>query len=264
MEPSTRRNIGIVLSTALVLVIIGVMLFIMDYFDKSFFRPFGITFAGYIFPIFGIILVIAGLVMMKSTRDEEKLLYKVQKIPPTEIEDANEGVLLKISGKVSSKPFEGPFSKQDCVWARSVREEYVESGSFKSREGGHWKTVEDRITTKPFEIDDGTGKIAVDLEGVLAEHIDGKEVDTIGSFTDMHSRTYEWILPAGKLLIIGKTKKIDGKLVIAKSEDEPLVASFRGEKEYFKHMRSDDKPMTIFSYGLLIGGILVLIWSMVR
>ncbi|MFH0971858.1 MAG: GIDE domain-containing protein [Candidatus Micrarchaeota archaeon] len=111
--------------------------------------------------LMGIVGLGIGLAAIHSQRKEDEELYKIQRLPPTELEDAVADVVTKANGKVVPiKLLKSYYQKQDCVYFVSTEEEYRKQGK-----SSKWVTVFYDYGFEPFYIDDGTGKIRVDLLG---------------------------------------------------------------------------------------------------
>ncbi|MFH0971857.1 MAG: GIDE domain-containing protein [Candidatus Micrarchaeota archaeon] len=223
----------------------------MDFFDP--FGAFDSTFSMFI-GLFGLIFIIGGYFVLKHAKREEEALYKVERLPPLQLEDAVDGIALKTYGKiVCDSPLKTPYAAENAVWSRSLEEEYVETTDSKGRKSGHWRTVADMVNTAPFQIDDGTGKIWVDLRKANREFVDAER---IFSWSGFHRRKSEWALKPGYAFVYGFAQQQVEKLTIMKSEREQLIASFREEKEMLKFKRSDDKLFLGFGYLLMIIGVI--------
>ncbi|MFH1257534.1 MAG: hypothetical protein ABIG96_03455 [Candidatus Micrarchaeota archaeon] len=111
--------------------------------------------------LFGIIGLGIGLVMINNQRKEDEELYKIERLPPIELEDAVADVVIKARGKIAPiKLLKSYYQKQDCVYFLSTEEEYRKQGK-----SSKWVTVFYDYGFEPFYLDDGTGKIRVDLLG---------------------------------------------------------------------------------------------------
>jgi E3 Ubiquitin ligase len=85
------------------------------------------------------------------------------------------GTLVEVKGKITSRePLIAEFSQQPCVWHRSTVEEEVEKphNSDRSRARDTTKrTVHDNTRLVAAEIDDGSGPMAIDLNGATLEGV---------------------------------------------------------------------------------------------
>lgn len=211
----------------------------------------------YIAIVGGLIFGVAGYFTIRSAKKEEGDLYRVQRLPPVELEDAVEGVPVKAYGKIiCDNPISSPYMGKPCVWSRSIKQRYVETRDSKGRKSGHWETVEDIRRATPFEIDDGTGKIGVNLQDAPLEYIDAKKIlDEPGLHMNGATKRDEYILPPESAFIYGMAVQDGKSLVVRKNDREPIIASIAKEAEFLKKRRSDDKFVNAFGYGAAaIGG----------
>ncbi|MFH1750135.1 MAG: GIDE domain-containing protein [Candidatus Micrarchaeota archaeon] len=109
----------------------------------------------------GLVLAGFGIMVIKGQKKEDEELYKIQRQPPLQLEDAVADVPAKIAGKVVPiKLLKSNYQKVDCVYYVSMEEELQKSG--KSHK---WVTVFYDYGFEPFNVDDGTGKVRMDLLG---------------------------------------------------------------------------------------------------
>ncbi len=215
----------------------------------------------YGFAIFGLVLLGIGYYVIGKAREEESTLYKIQRLPPVELEDAVEGVPVKTYGKIICQtPNKSPYTGKDCVWSRSITERYSETADRKGRRSGHWVKVEDKVKSTNFQIDDGTGKIGVDLEGAALDYIYPTSVlEEMGMRINGSRRRKEYIIPVGNAFVFGLSFKDGKSLIVRKSDREPVALSVRKETEFYKSKRADDKFVNALGYGMAVlgGGILL-------
>ncbi|MFH1257533.1 MAG: hypothetical protein ABIG96_03450 [Candidatus Micrarchaeota archaeon] len=122
--------------------------------------------------LLGFVLTALGVAAIMAQKGEDELLYKLERQPPTELEDATENVLMKISGKVEPiNTVVSELANRECVYYHSFKEEYRKQGK-----SSRWITVLDKIVTIPFEVRDATGWINVDLNGADKNWIDPEDV----------------------------------------------------------------------------------------
>lgn len=107
----------------------------------------------------GAIAAIAGYAFIYNQKKEDELLYRIQRTPPLELEDAVADVSVKISGKVVPiKTLKSHYQNVECVYYISKESELVSR-----RKSSSWETTYYDFGMEPFYIDDGSGKIIVEL-----------------------------------------------------------------------------------------------------
>ncbi|MFH1257532.1 MAG: GIDE domain-containing protein [Candidatus Micrarchaeota archaeon] len=207
--------------------------------------------------LMGLVFLAVGWFILKKTKDEDKALYKIQRLPPTDLHDAIDGVPVKTFSKiVCNKPAIAPYSGSQCVWSHSITEEYHEETDSKGRKHGYWQTVEDIVRTAEFQLVDPTGSICVDLNGAEQDLIRGVKVHSSEGF---HMRKREYAIPVEKAFVYGMVFKDQGGLIVKKSASEPIAAATKTETEFIAEMRSDDKLNTAIGYVLgIIGALMIL------
>ncbi|HLC47907.1 MAG TPA: GIDE domain-containing protein [Candidatus Norongarragalinales archaeon] len=211
--------------------------------------------------IFGLIFGGAGYFVIKKAKDEENALYRISRLPPVQLEDAVDGVPSKCYGRIiCDKPYPSPYTGTPCVWSRSVKERYVETRDSKGRRSGRWETVEDVRRSVIFDLDDGTGKIGINLEGVPLDFIDAKKVlDEPGMHMNGATRREEHVIMPENAFVYGMAIRSGNHLMVCKDAREPLAISYGKEEEFLKRKRSDDKWVNLAGYSMaIIGGAMLL------
>lgn len=195
-------------------------------------------------------------------------MKKIKSLQTAAIGKITPGTIVKIRGIVL--PMETLTSRKlgsSCVYSRYLLETYKKRGK-----RFRWGTELDEEKTKPFLIDDGTGKVQIDLTGADNYWIDGEKSfenetqdDSIRSFTidlfppQNNTREKEWIIREGdSLLVYGKAILESGKIVIKKEILSPMIASVHSEEAFFAKIRSDDfMQITRIVLSLIVGGLLI-------
>jgi hypothetical protein len=114
------------------------------------------------------------LIGYRRTRQQLRLLRLVATCPIAELHERIPGEMVEITGTVHcATPLRSEYTGQPCVYYRTVTERVVERQG-RSKKGGRLSEVvaqnEQRIA---FEVDDGTGRVAVDPVGA---EIDGRKL----------------------------------------------------------------------------------------
>ncbi len=103
----------------------------------------------------GIFLFIKGFQWLKQKR-------MIENTPTSKIRSIAMGPV-EVNGSVSASEqgiLKGPFTGQDCVYYKYKIEEYRRSGK-----NSHWVTIKKGEESRPFYVQDNTGKVLVDPKG---------------------------------------------------------------------------------------------------
>lgn len=141
-----------------------------------------------------------------------------------------------------------PFSGEDCVMYKYKIEEYRRSG-----DDYDWVTVDADRDGVPFYLDDGTGRVVVDPEGVSLNvpqdnlySVDDHEQPpgdvqggSVGLVSDSNDRRYHehYVTPGEEIYVYGEAFRRDGDVVVNKRMDTPMfMVSDSSEEELVDSM----------------------------
>lgn len=117
--------------------------------------------------LFGLIFAGAGAVVFYFGFAQFKKVQFIENIPTSKVRSIAVG-LVELKGKVikAADELASPVSKTSCVYYEYKIEEWRKSG--KSSE---WRDIYHETKVVPFHLQDDTGKVLVDLNGVEAQNI---------------------------------------------------------------------------------------------
>lgn len=259
--------------------------------------------------VVGAVLIVGAAALLffakKAQETQEKLLVtqtstcadlaQVLDAVSAELGGVSGGQVTEIKGRtVGGTPvLKAPLSDRDCVWYRSTITEHYREYEWRGQEPNRRRElvdksrgVSDECSTYDIVIDDGTGRITVDLEGCDvdgAEQIMDRRVSDddgwahrfeikVGVFSFGNSegitgyQHQEWIIPVGEeVYAIGEARKDGNGLRLAKAREKgvPFMVSTRGEEEVMASkgkqalwMRIGAGACVVAGTGLLIAGLL--------
>ncbi len=147
-----------------------------------------------------------------------------------------------VTGKVRETNFRAPMTKMPCaVYKLEIQEFY------KDRRGGGWMTINDKASSEPFEIEDGTGTVQVHPFGAelnishknFVEELDAEQnaaLDSLGIATsgffgaNRTLRVTEYLIsPGQEIFVQGVVQQKDGVKLISSAGGGDLFISDQGE-----------------------------------
>lgn len=110
--------------------------------------------------------IIGGLFAIAFGFRKLKEAQIIQDTPTEEIESAAAG-RTKVNGiaRLLGDPIQRPFGDEDCI-ATAYEIEERQTRETEDGEEEKWETISEDLFIKPFQLDDGTGTIRVDADGV--------------------------------------------------------------------------------------------------
>lgn len=216
----------------------------------------------------------AAFVFRQRMKAQEELNFMARM--NASVNEVSHGVMAELIGKVSpvSTALKGPKSGKDCVYYRFKVERYQAHQS-KNGTTYTWDTISQDVQGVPFYLDDGTGKVMMDVSGDSGvdalKTFEGVENDPApkmsmfgitlsGGATPM--RYTEFSIPVGQpLYVLGLIQEDEkGKAHLVRPKDErPFVVSVRSEDALKGERRG-----RIFQYavasGLLAAASLALVY----
>jgi LemA protein len=110
----------------------------------------------------GIVIIIVGLYYTRRYHEFEKAVFEIESLPVLDTNEAVAGLPYNGYGTVKTdKTLIAPFSQTPCVYFHSVVEEFVKSGR-----SNKWEIRQNNCAFVPFWIEDGRGKLLIDIENV--------------------------------------------------------------------------------------------------
>lgn len=142
-----------------------------------------------------------------------------------------------------------PFSGEDCLMYKYKIEEYRMVGDDRD-----WVTVDVGRDGVPFHLDDGTGRVVVDPEGISLNiprdelysveddesppEISGGSLGFVSASNDRRYHEY-YIRPGEEVYVYGEAMRRDGEVVVNKRADTPMfMVSDSSEEELVEGTRN--------------------------
>ncbi len=166
-----------------------------------------------------------------------------------------------VTGTVCETTFLSPMTKTPCAVYKLEIQEYN-----KYRRGSGWATINHKDSTKPFEIEDGTGSVQVYPSGAeltfsyvnFVENLDAEQnaaLDRLGIATsgffnsNRNLRVTEYlIIPGQTIFVQGVVQQNDEKKSISNGGGGDLVISDQGEEAVLKGLLSRIWKTFFFSF----------------
>ncbi|MEK6954602.1 MAG: GIDE domain-containing protein [Candidatus Micrarchaeota archaeon] len=219
---------------------------------------------------FGLIIGAIGAFAIKRQQKEDEFFYRIERTPPIQLEDVIEGVPIKLTGKVVPiEVLKSRFEGRSCVYFISERQELKKQGK-----SSNWVTALHDFQDSPFYLDDGTGKIRIDLHTANKEFLETEKIlnwegyeGGLGQFGPFNIgglkvRKYEWIIPSdGKMFIYGMPRKFNGAMELRQWKESEMAASVNDEKTFLKNKRTDDKKQVFVGYAIAVVGAILIVAS---
>lgn len=250
----------------------------------------------------GIACIVLGIILFFVRQSKKKSLFSVLSAPKRscgeiqemakqiaeEIGSGSFNERIKITGKVETvSPLISELANRECVYYQSsVYRKFEDYETYEDSEG---KTRERRVTKEellssnsnqiPFELNDGSGKIQVNLKGasldsmkVLDQFVPGESSGSMlsfGSFSfnlgnrdwgrarTLGYRYEEYIIPVkASMLVVGEANDAGGALSVVKPADKDYkyIVSLKSEQEYVSGAKSSIKWLNIFAQIFTLGG----------
>ena len=147
----------------------------------------------------GVLMLVAGFVFLHRKR-------AIENVPRSRIRSVAMG-FAELSGKARGRtPLVAPLSGTMCAFYRYL----VEQEESSSRGGSRWRTVDQGQSTEWFYLDDETGSIVVDPDGIDAElGRDYNRIERGEGLFGRRKRYSEWRLDGGEpAYIVGTVRKL--------------------------------------------------------
>ena len=164
----------------------------------------------------GIALLAAGFALLHEKR-------AIENIPRSRVRSVAMG-FVELTGSARARtPVVAPLSGTSCVFYRFLLEREEPGG----RGGSRWKTVDQGQSADWFDLDDGTGTITVDPDGVQAElGRDYRSITTGIGLLAPRERCTEWRVNPGETITVVGTVRALRNLAQERQEDvhDRLVA----------------------------------------
>ena len=232
-----------------------------------------------------VVLAVVGLLCLWWRRGMGGEIALMAAMPTSKAADAAKltpGTLVEVKGTLRcAKPLTAEFTQRPCVYFRSEiqREEvwYDTDSQGKQRRNTRKSTVHSNIQHAPCEIEDDSGRVALDLEGANIEAIEAVNQPGLPSSAGMTGtlsalassvagqsiRHFELLLPVdGPAYLIGEVKAGGTIGKPAKgSHNKTFVVSYKSEEERVKDLSS---TMTwVFSLAIILfaAAIGLLVWA---
>jgi len=200
--------------------------------------------------------------------------------------DSTIGHVVEVTGEAKPGPvaLTAPLSQRACVWYRTTVTEHYREYEWRGSDQNHdrrrelvdkSREVSDEVSSDPFVLDDGSGFIAVNIDGADIDHpqqvIDRRVVSDDGWANRLSVRLgpitldgggdgitgyqhCEWVVPVGaRVFAIGEAHKEGSGLLLRKprSGDSPFIVSLRSEEELRTSAAKSAKWMQI---GMIAAG----------
>lgn len=189
------------------------------------------------------LIIIAAVVLILMSNKGANYLKLQKTLPTSDVRTLQEG-LVEIQGRVQKiEVLHTPADHRECVayTYRKYRESRDSEGNVSK------KTIETDEQAVPFMIQDATGSIEVsvsDLGLLWLPEKDMKDKQGIG-----HHQTF--LRHNDEVLLVGEAKKVDGKMIMVKSEEHDVFhLSPVAKLEHWNYFRPLVKSMKLFA-GLL-------------
>jgi len=176
---------------------------------------------------FAIVTALLGALLFRSTIQRQRIQTLLAKLPLQSIATLKPGQsLVRLKGVISQVPEPVPPSLDVAVLRVVLR---------KMKAGKEAQRM-DRVQTRPFLLDDGTGTVWVDPtgldrlllgEGIVPEPEDRAAVlQAVGLPPSLGGLVQVWALSTGQeVTVVGTVQKRDDQIVIAKAQGQPLIIS---------------------------------------
>jgi LemA protein len=220
----------------------------------------------------GALVFSGGIFMHRNLTEEEKMLFRVERTPYVEVEDAVLDVPAKVHGMSQEEPtVEAPYSKTKCLWYHSLKEKEVHR-----RKSTEWVIEEELYSNTPFNVTDTTGTISVNLTGAKHDvtppyNIDAKQVmnwtggeggstNVLGLKLQMGQRIRkrEWVLlPGQNVFVYGTVTGERTAKEIRQAKEEDIIISAMNEADYMEANRASAVWNHLLAFGLLFVGLVL-------
>ncbi len=220
----------------------------------------------------GLPLLIFAIVTFTAGRKHSQNLDQINRSVSSKIATLKPGnQLVRLEGVIKEVPnaIDGPAESPLAVLRLKVEE-------YKDDESG-WGGAGDKIRTAPFLLDDGSGSIWVDPQG-LDKHSLGDAMTPAGDKAEaaaillglpliiLHGQTRSqlWELRGGqRVTVIGVVQQRDGKLLVAKSKSQVFIVSSRLGTGIQVQSQQQVKTAWVYTAILGIPGILAVCCGLV-
>jgi hypothetical protein len=126
-------------------------------------------------PVVGIGLLLVGGFAAVYGRRQHRRRALVEATETTAIRDIKAEGTVELKGTIrASDPVESPITGEPSVMSAWEVEEWDETGDSEM-----WETLATGIHTRPFELDDGTGRVRVEIDEYLLDAPSGTGIDEI-------------------------------------------------------------------------------------
>ncbi len=225
--------------------------------------------------------------VLSAEKKNCKDLQDISKQVADEIGSGSFSERCKIYGKVeSANPLSSELAGKPCVYYSSSiyrkYEDYEISTDADGNETERLVTKEELLSSNvnkiPFYINDGTGKVKVDLEGASLDTVkvldkfvpgEGGSSLSLGSFSfnigsmdfgrsnTLGYRYVDEIIPIDRnLLVVGRANDANGELTFNSPEDKDYkyIISLKSEQQYVSGSKKSINILNIVSIVSLVGG----------
>lgn len=130
--------------------------------------------ANLIVSAFGLVFVVAGLHAIRIGREHRAQSSEMAALETTAVRDLDPGPA-EVKGTVEATgegPIQSPLTETAALAYHVEVEEWESSGR-----GGNWQTVHEEETGVPILVDDGTGKVRVDLPSDGGLNLEGTRIE---------------------------------------------------------------------------------------
>lgn len=198
---------------------------------------------------FAAIVYLAGCFFFVRGFAKFRRLQLIRNTPTSRVRSLAMGAV-ELYGEVVERDdvLKSPFSGEDCVMYKYKIEEYRRSG-----DDYDWVTVDAGRSGVPFLLDDGTGRVIVDPEGIslniprdelysMDDHDEPPDLDgSVGFVSVGNDRRYHehYVTPGEMVYLYGEAMRRDGEVVVNKNPDTPMfMVSDSSEEELVEGTRN--------------------------
>lgn len=203
-------------------------------------------------------------------------IMRIRRVPTAPVGMLPDTGPAEVFGRAAGETHASPIGQAACLFWQVEVQEYRSSGK-----SGHWATIVRQASTEPFEIDDGTGRIAVLPSGAELTLVDDLRASRglFGTMTDemleslerigvatrgflgfqRRLRVFErHITPDEQVYALGYVERIGGRPLLRSIPDAPLLLADRSEKDLLLSLYTR-VGLIALAPALAIGVLLVLL-----